>query len=78
MLHGRAMSSMPPSSATPSPHTGAVIRRLLRDYIGGQWGLLLLAILCMLERLHIVTVNPSIRLRRAMIDKARVITRIFG
>jgi len=42
------MSSMPPSSATPSPHTGAVIRRLLRDYIGGQWGLLLLAIFCML------------------------------
>jgi len=39
---------MPPSSATPSPHTGAVIRRLLRDYIGGQWGLLLLAIFCML------------------------------
>jgi len=25
-----------------------VIRRLLRDYIGGQWGLLLLAIFCML------------------------------
>ncbi|MCP5412507.1 MAG: ABC transporter ATP-binding protein [Alphaproteobacteria bacterium] len=28
--------------------TGAVIARLLRDYVGGQWGLLSLAILCML------------------------------
>ena len=25
-----------------------MIRRLLRDYVGGQWGLLLLAIFCML------------------------------
>jgi ATP-binding cassette, subfamily B, bacterial MsbA len=39
------------SSASPSiapGKTGAVIRRLLRDYIGGEWGLLLLAIFCML------------------------------
>jgi ATP-binding cassette, subfamily B, bacterial MsbA len=28
--------------------TGAAIRRLLADYVGGQWGLLALAILCML------------------------------
>jgi len=38
-------------SSTPSPtagETGAVIRRLLRDYIGGHWGLLLFAIACML------------------------------
>ena len=28
--------------------TGAVIRRLLRDYISGRWGLLALAVLCML------------------------------
>jgi subfamily B ATP-binding cassette protein MsbA len=28
--------------------TGAVVRRLLRDYVGGQWATLLLAILCML------------------------------
>jgi subfamily B ATP-binding cassette protein MsbA len=28
--------------------TGPAIRRLLADYVGGQWGLLLLAILCML------------------------------
>jgi len=42
------MSSMPSSSAAPSGKSGAVIRRLLRDYLGGQWGLLLLAVLCML------------------------------
>jgi subfamily B ATP-binding cassette protein MsbA len=35
-------------SAKPTPTAGAVIRRLLRDYIGGQWGLLILAIFCML------------------------------
>ena len=40
------MSSMPPSSPAPNVNTGAVIRRLLRDYVGGQWGLLLLAIFC--------------------------------
>ena len=28
--------------------TGAVIGRLLRDYVGRQWGILLLAVLCML------------------------------
>ncbi len=28
--------------------TGAIIRRLLADYVGGQWGLLALAIVCML------------------------------
>src|ERR1700710_2828723 len=33
----------------PQPgKAGAVIRRLLRDYVGGQWGLLLFAIVCML------------------------------
>lgn len=39
------------SPSLPAPrtfNTGAVIRRLLRDYIGTQWGLLVLAILCML------------------------------
>ncbi|HKY18446.1 MAG TPA: ABC transporter ATP-binding protein [Rhizomicrobium sp.] len=35
-------------SAPPPGNTGAIIRRLLRDYVGGQWGLLLLAIFCML------------------------------
>ena len=48
MLHGRAMSSLPPSNPAPTAKTGAVIRRLLRDYVGGQWGLLLLAVFCML------------------------------
>jgi subfamily B ATP-binding cassette protein MsbA len=34
---------------TPEPgRARAVIRRLLRDYIGSQWGLLVLAIFCML------------------------------
>ena len=28
--------------------TGAIIRRLLADYVGGQWGLLTLAVVCML------------------------------
>jgi subfamily B ATP-binding cassette protein MsbA len=38
-------------SSTPSPFTpgtAAVVRRLLRDYVGRQWGLLAVAILCML------------------------------
>ena len=38
------MSSPNPS---PVPATGAVIRRLVRDYVRGEWGLLLLAIFCM-------------------------------
>jgi subfamily B ATP-binding cassette protein MsbA len=45
------MSSLPaqaPASATPPFHTGTVVRRLLRQYIGGQWPLLLLAVFCML------------------------------
>jgi subfamily B ATP-binding cassette protein MsbA len=41
--------SSPPSPMAPGPgKAGAVIRRLLRDYVGGQWGLLVLAIFCML------------------------------
>jgi len=39
------MSSTPSSLA---PGSGAVVRRLLRDYVGRQWGLLAVAILCML------------------------------
>ena len=42
------MSSAPPSPAPQPGKAGAVIRRLLRDYVGGEWGLLLLAIVCML------------------------------
>jgi subfamily B ATP-binding cassette protein MsbA len=34
--------------APKSASTGAAIRRLLADYVGGQWGILALAILCML------------------------------
>ncbi|HWM60930.1 MAG TPA: ABC transporter ATP-binding protein, partial [Rhizomicrobium sp.] len=40
------MSSTP--IASPPGETGAVIRRLLRDYVGSEWGLLALAIPCML------------------------------
>jgi subfamily B ATP-binding cassette protein MsbA len=41
--------SSPSSPAQPSDlNSGAIVRRLLRDYVGGQWGLLALAIPCML------------------------------
>jgi subfamily B ATP-binding cassette protein MsbA len=46
------MSSLPVTPAPPPRpselKTGAVIRRLLRDYVSGEWGLLVLAIFCML------------------------------
>ena len=48
MLHGRGMSSTPAPNPVQTAKTGAVIRRLLRDYVSGHWGLLLFAILCML------------------------------
>ena len=52
MLHRRDMSSAPfPSAAQPgptTPQTGAIVRRMLRDYVRGHWGLLALAISCML------------------------------
>jgi subfamily B ATP-binding cassette protein MsbA len=46
MLQQPGMSSAPSPSAPGA--TAAVVRRLLRDYIGGQLGLLVLAIFCML------------------------------
>ncbi|HET7085062.1 MAG TPA: ABC transporter ATP-binding protein [Rhizomicrobium sp.] len=43
------MSSAPQAPQPDSAgKTGAVIRRLLRDYVSGQWGLLLIAVFCML------------------------------
>jgi len=45
------MSSPTLPAATPPTtelKTGAVIKRLLRDYVSGEWGLLILAIFCML------------------------------
>ena len=56
MLDQRGMSSTPftgsiPGTPQPGPSnvkTGAVIRRLLKDYVGGEWGLFALAIVCML------------------------------
>jgi len=41
-------TTAPPPSASAAIDTGAVIRRLLRDYLSGEWGLLILAIFCML------------------------------
>jgi ATP-binding cassette, subfamily B, bacterial MsbA len=41
MLNGNSMTA-------PSKGNSAIIRRLLADYLGGQWGLLVLAVLCML------------------------------
>jgi ATP-binding cassette, subfamily B, bacterial MsbA len=35
-------------TAPKQASTGAIVRRLLADYVGGQWGLLALAVLCML------------------------------
>ena len=37
-----------PGTGPSEIKTGAVIARLLRDYVSGQWGLLILAVLCML------------------------------
>jgi len=48
MLHGRSMSSTSSPSIVEPGKTGAIVRRLLRDYLSGQWGLLVLAIFCML------------------------------
>jgi ATP-binding cassette, subfamily B, bacterial MsbA len=42
------MSSVPSVTAPQPAKTAAIIGRLLRDYVGGQWGLLILAISCML------------------------------
>ena len=41
-------TSLSGPSASPQARNGAVIRRLLRDYVGRRWGLMALAILCML------------------------------
>jgi len=54
------MSSIPPPLAPRSENAGVVIRRLLRDYIGGQWGLLLLAILFMLLTSGISALVPML------------------
>jgi ATP-binding cassette, subfamily B, bacterial MsbA len=42
------MSSVPSFHAHKTAKSGAVVRRLLRDYVSGHWGLLLLAVFCML------------------------------
>jgi subfamily B ATP-binding cassette protein MsbA len=52
MLHRRGMSSAPSPAAVQSgplpAKTGAIVRRILRDYVSRRWGLLALAIFCML------------------------------
>ncbi len=58
------MSSIPLAS-TPPPqtaelNTGAVMKRLLRDYVGGEWGLLVLAILCMLIASACISLLPQL------------------
>ncbi len=66
MLDQPGMSSAPvpgPIPATAQPgnlKTGAVIRRLLRDYVGGEWGLLALAVPCMLIASVSVTLVPQL------------------
>jgi subfamily B ATP-binding cassette protein MsbA len=44
LQHGRMSSIAQP----PALNAAAVVRRLLRDYVGREWGLLALAIFCML------------------------------
>ena len=49
------MSSPTLPAATPPTtelKTGAVIKRLLRDYVSGEWGLLILALRYQVERRH--------------------------
>jgi subfamily B ATP-binding cassette protein MsbA len=44
----RSAGNPRPVAGPQEIRTGAVIRRLLRDYVSSQWGLLSLAVLCML------------------------------
>jgi subfamily B ATP-binding cassette protein MsbA len=58
------MSSVNPTpTAPPAPSelkTGAIIRRLVRDYVGGEWGLLTLAIFCMLIASVTIALVPQL------------------
>src|SRR4029077_1508826 len=47
VLHDRAMTLSRPSSGEPGGAV-ATARRLIRDYVAGQWPVLAVAILCML------------------------------
>lgn len=64
MLHGRSMNSRahPPAPApkTADMKTGALIHRLLHDYVSGEWGLLVLAILCMLIASATMSLLPQL------------------
>jgi len=51
-----------PVPAQPGPSnlkSGAIVRRLLRDYVSGEWGLLILAIFCMLATSAISGLVPQ-------------------
>jgi subfamily B ATP-binding cassette protein MsbA len=54
--------TQPPSAPpqTSELNTSAVIRRLLRDYVGGEWGLLVLAIVCMLIASAAISLLPQL------------------
>jgi subfamily B ATP-binding cassette protein MsbA len=59
------MSSPPalPAPAQPGPSnlkSGAVIRRLLRDYVSAEWGLLVLAVPCMLIAAALMPLVPQL------------------
>jgi ABC-type multidrug transport system fused ATPase/permease subunit len=57
------MSSVPATATPPKPSelkTGAVISRLLRDYVSGEWGLLGLAIFCMLVASATISLLPQL------------------
>jgi len=51
-----SQAHLPPSTL----NSAAVIRRLLRDYVGGEWGLLILAILAMLATSLISGLVPMV------------------
>ena len=58
------MSSIPitsaPQARTAELKTGAIIRRLFHDYVGGQLGLLSLAIFCMLATSALSGILPQL------------------
>jgi subfamily B ATP-binding cassette protein MsbA len=51
---------LPDSAHVHAPRAGALVRRLLRDYVGDQWGQLTLAILCMLVASATISILPQL------------------
>src|ERR1700679_4314934 len=52
--------TLPALPQTSELKTGAVIKRLLRDYVSGEWGLLVLAIVCMLIASGAISLLPQL------------------